>query len=95
MDKHKHMHRKIKTVNAEVKMFLEGSMFGKKNAHHAKENELRRASLLSSSKPQATGRVTSSYSSSSWLLLKTGKGIPKSRKETPHISSTALSSIAY
>lgn len=30
MDKHKHMHRKIKTVNAEVKMFLEGSMFGKK-----------------------------------------------------------------
>lgn len=33
MDKHKHMHRKIKTVNAEVKMFLEGSMFGKKKMH--------------------------------------------------------------
>lgn len=86
---------KLKQWMQKLKCSLREACLEKKNAHHAKENELRRASLLSSSKPQATGRVTSSYSSSSWLLLKTGKGIPKSRKETPHISSTALSSIAY
>lgn len=33
MDKPKHIHNKIKTVNAEVKMFVLGSMFWKKKMH--------------------------------------------------------------
>lgn len=95
MDKHKHIQSKIKTVNAEVKIFIEGSMFWKKMHTMQKRMTWEETAYCHPQKPQATGRVTSSYSSSNWLLLKTGKGIPKSRKETPCISPTALSSIAY
>lgn len=95
MDKHKHIQSKIKTVNAEVKIFIEGSMFWKKMHTMQKRMTWEETAYCHPQKPQATGRVTSSYSSSNWLLLKTGKGIPKSRKETPCLSPTALSSIAY
>lgn len=69
--------------------------FGKKMHTMQKRMNWEETVYCHPQKPQATGRVTSSYSSSNWLLLKIGKGIPKSRKETPHISPTALSSIAH
>lgn len=95
MDKHKHYTVKLKQWMQKLKCSLREACFEKKMHTMQKRMNWEEPAYCHPQKPQATGRVTSSYSSSSWLLLKIGKGIPKSRKEAPHISSTALSSIAY